>query len=227
MVFAVILAGGTGSRMGSNITKQRMLIAGKPVIWHTATAFDRCPDIDRIVVVSRADEIEYMRNALSGIRKLFCIVEGGATRAESSYRGICAAGDACSIIAIHDAARCLITPEGISKVIDMARINGAATAAGRLNDTVKRVDEHGQIIETIDRSTLVAVEPPQVFSYSSIRSAFESASSLGAGITDDNMIYESAGGRICTVDPECDNFKITTPRDLILAELIIKERENV
>ena len=227
MVFAVILAGGTGSRMGSNITKQRMLIAGKPIIWHTARAFDRCPDIDRIIVVSRTDEIEYMRNVLSDINKLFCIVEGGATRAESSYRGICAAGNECSIVAIHDAARCLITPEGISKVIGMARRNGAATAAKRLTDTVKRVAEHGQIIETIDRSSLVAVETPQVFAYSSIRSAFESSVSLGAEITDDNMIYENAGGRIYTVDLECDNFKITTPRDLILAELIIKERGNV
>ena len=227
MVFAVVLAGGSGSRMGSNITKQRMLIADKPVIWHTVTAFDKCPDVDKIIVVSRADEIAYMKKELSDISKLFSIVEGGATRAESSYQGICAVGDGCSIVAIHDAARCLITPEGISKVIRAARDKGAATAAVKLTNTVKRIDENGKIVETVDRSNLVAVETPQVFGYSEIRSAFEASPSLGVEITDDNMIYESAGGTVYTVDLECDNFKITTPRDLVLAELILKERGNV
>ena len=227
MVFAVILAGGVGSRMGSNVTKQRMLVAGKSVIWHTVTAFDRCPDIDRIIVVSRADEIEYMKKELSDISKLCYITEGGATRAESSYRGICAIGDECSFVAIHDAARCLITSNDISRIVCVARSKGAATATTRIADTVKRVDVCGKIVETIDRDCLVAAATPQVFAYPAIRSAFETSESLGAEITDDNMLYERAGGVVYTVDLECDNFKITTPRDILLAELILKERNNV
>ena len=227
MVFAIILAGGIGSRMGSNITKQRMLLLDRPLIWHTVTAFDECSDIDKIVVVSRADEIEYMQKELVGIKKLSSIVEGGSTRAESSYCGLLAVGEGCSIAAIHDAARCLITPTEISRVVSAARSRGAVSAAKRLTDTVKRIDESGRVLETLDRRSLAAMETPLAFNYAAIRSAFDKAISLGAEITDDNMIYENAGGKVYTIELECDNFKITTPRDLLLAELILKERKSV
>lgn len=213
--------------MNSETTKQRMLVFGRSVIRRTAEAFESCCDVDRIVVVARREEIEYMRTELSGIDKLFAVVEGGATRAESSYRGVCAVGSDCTLVAIHDAARCLITPGGISRVIAAAREHGAATAAAAVTDTLKRVGEDGVVLDTVDRRTVFSVQTPQAFEYASLRSAFEIAPSLGAEITDDNMIYELAGGRVHTVDVGCDNFKITTPRDLLLAELVLKERSNV
>ena len=212
--------------MGSDVTKQRMLLLGRSLIWHTVTAFDKCSDVDKIVVVSRADEIEFMQKELAGIKKLTKIVEGGSTRAESSYHGLLAVGEGCSIVAIHDAARCLITPEGISRVVGAARAIGAASAAKRLTDTVKRIDECGMVLETLDRRTLAVMETPQAFNYLAIRAAFDGATSLGAEITDDNMIYERAGGSVYTVELECNNFKITTSRDLMLAELVLKEREK-
>ena len=213
--------------MGSETTKQRMQIAGRSVILRTVMAFDECSDIDRVIVVSRPEEIEYMQTELSGIQKLERIVCGGATRAESSYRGICAVGDGCDFVAIHDAARCLITPDGISRVVRVAKDKGAATAAVAVTNTIKRVDEAGRVVETLDRSELLAVETPQVFGYAAIRAAFDAAPSLGTEITDDNMIYERSGGDIHTVGVGCDNFKITTPRDVLLAELVLKERNNV
>jgi 2-C-methyl-D-erythritol 4-phosphate cytidylyltransferase len=227
MVFAIILAGGNSSRMNSAITKQRMTVCGKPVIWHTVRAFEKCASVDKILVVAKEDEQDYMKSELSEFDKLYGIVTGGATRAESSYRGLLAVPAECTMVAIHDAARCLITPDGISAVLDKARFYGAATAAMKVSDTVKRIDELGNIIDTIDRGLLTLVQTPQVFNYCEIMDAFSLVDMLDDRYTDDNMIYERAGGRICTVDIGRDNIKITEPRDILLAELILKERGNV
>ena len=227
MNFAVILAGGKGSRMNSAITKQRMNLCGHPVIWHSVKAFDSCPDVDKIVVVARTDELDYMRSALSGFEKLYKIVSGGKTRAESSYNGLLSLPEECDIVAIHDAARCLITPDGISRIIREAGAFGAATAATALTDTIKQVSEAGLITGTVDRGGLCAVQTPQAFNYGGIMKAFASVDVSDPFITDDNVVYERAGGCVRTVDVGRDNLKITEARDLVLAELILKERENV
>ena len=227
MVFAIILAGGNGSRMNSSMTKQRMTICGHSVIWHTVRAFEKCEAVDKIIVVARADELGFMKSELLEFNKIYDIVIGGKTRAESSYRGLLAIPAACTMVAIHDAARCLITPEGISTVLDKARLCGAATAAMWVTDTVKRVDDLGNILNTVNRNELCLVQTPQVFDYRGIMNAFASADLINKEYTDDNMLYENAGGRICTVDIGRDNIKITEPRDILLAELILKERGNV
>jgi len=225
--FAVILAGGNGSRMNSKITKQRMVICGHSVIWHSVKAFEDCADIDGIIVVARTDEIEYMRFELLEFTKLYGIVEAGQTRAESSYRGLCAVPHGCETVAIHDAARCLVTSEGVSRVLEKARAFGAATAATAITDTVKKTDSNGCVLETLDRKELRAVQTPQAFEYRSIMAAFSALDAFTDDITDDNMVYERFGGRVYTVDIGGDNIKITEPKDLLLAELILKERKNV
>ena len=225
MVFAIILAGGSGSRMKSSLPKQRMLLCGKSVIYRSALAFEECPDVDRIVVVSREDELEYMKDELSEIKKIYKIVSGGATRAESSYKGLCAVDCECELVAIHDAARCLITSDAISQLVGRARECGAATAATAVSDSIKRVDALGNISQTLNRSELVAVQTPQIFDYKMLLSAFKGLDTSDHEITDDNMVYEKTGYPIQTVDVGCENIKITTPRDLLFAELIIKERE--
>ena len=225
MVLGIILAGGSGRRMQSSLTKQRMLLSGKSVVYRSVFAFEACPDIDRIIVVCREDELEYMRCELREMKKVYKIVSGGKTRAESSYNGLCAVGEECELVAIHDAARCLITPFDISRLIEKARIFGAATAATAVSDSIKKVDDGGNIAETLKRSELVAVQTPQVFDYQRLFSAFCGIDLSSDAITDDNMIYEKTGYPIRTVDIGAENIKITTPRDLILAEIIIKERE--
>ena len=225
MVFAIILAGGSGSRMNSALPKQRMLLLGKTVIYRSVLAFEECSDVDRIIVVCREDELEYMKCELREMKKVYKIVSGGKNRAESSYKGLCAVDCECELVAIHDAARCLITPIGISRLIEKARLCGAATAATAVSDSIKRIDTEGNIAQTLNRSELVAVQTPQVFDYSRLYSAFCDTDLADNGITDDNMIYEKTGHPIQTVDIGCENIKITTPRDLIFAELIIKERE--
>ena len=130
-------------------------------------------------------------------------------------------------MAIHDAARCLITSDGISCVLEKARSFGAATAATRITDTLKKTDSQGCVLGTVERDGICAVQTPQAFDYREIMSAFSAIGALTADITDDNMVYERFGGSIYTVDVGGDNIKITEPRDLLLAELILKERKNV
>ena len=227
MIFAIILAGGNGSRMNSAITKQRMTICGHSIIWHTVRAFERCNDVDKIIVVAKDGEQDFVRSESSEFSKIYNIVTGGKTRAESSYRGLISVPTDCTMVVIHDAARCLITPCAISKIIEKARTCGAATAATKITDTVKRVDKGGVVIDTVDRDELCRVQTPQVFDYLGIVNAYASVELLDARYTDDNMIYERSGGRVHTVDVGADNIKITELRDILLAELILKERENV
>lgn len=226
MVFAVILAAGSGTRMNSSLTKQRMSVCGTSVIRRSVMAFDSCEDISGIVVVSREDELSYMKNELLGIKKLYKIVSGGKTRAESSYLGVSALPTECTTVAIHDAARCLITSDGISAVVREARRFGAACAATPLRDTVKGVDVSGVIISTASRESHIAVQTPQIFDRETLLRAFSSVDIRDATITDDNMLYERCGYGVATVYIGDDNLKITTPRDLAIAEIILKEREN-
>ena len=227
MTFAIILAGGNSSRMNSVTTKQRMTVCGHSIIWHTVRAFENCEAIDKIIVVAKYGEQDFMRSELSSFNKLHGIVIGGKTRAESSYKGLLAIPAECTLVAIHDAARCLITPNGISDIVDKARLSGAATAAVRVTDTVKQVNSAGDIINTVDRSELCFVQTPQAFNYRGIMDAYASVEALSDEYTDDNMVYERVGGNVCTVDIGRDNIKITEPRDILLAEFILKERENV
>ena len=212
--------------MNSDTTKQRMMLCGESVVYRTLSAFDSSLDIDRIILVCRDDELEYMKKELSGFGKLYKIVTGGKTRAESSYNGVSAIDLECDFVAIHDAARCLITPGDISRIVQTARLTGAATAATAISDTIKKVDSSGCITETLKRDELLAVQTPQVFDYKRLLALFDGMDLLSGDITDDNMLYERAGYAITPVDIGTENIKITTPRDMLLAELIIKEREN-
>jgi len=226
MVVGIILAGGVGSRMNAGVTKQKLNLLGKTVIWHTVNAFESCNDIDKIIIVSRDDEIEFMRKELSCFSKILKIVKGGSTRAESSYNGILAIDFECNLVAIHDAARCLITPQQISNVISVAAEHGAATAAAPMIDTVKKISFDKKIVATVDRRELILVQTPQVFNFKRFRDEVLNIEDFGSDITDDNMIYERAGYSVTAVYVGEENIKITTWRDMLFAELILKERMN-
>ncbi len=222
---AIILAAGKGERMNSNVTKQKINILGKSVLRRTIEAFDACCDIDAIVVVCRAGEEDFVRGEAVGVKKLINVTRGGAYRAESARLGFDAVKDSYDYVAIHDAARCLITADMISSVLSSAIEFGAATAAAFASDTVKIVDECGFVISTPDRKRVMQASTPQIFStyiYNNALLAVE----LSPDITDDNMLVEKAGGRVACVDVGVENIKITTPKDIYLAELILKGRES-
>lgn len=227
---AILLAGGIGTRMANEQgeTKQLMLLKGKPVIAHTVRAFDDCADIDDIVVVARADEIERVRLILKQekIHKLRAIVKGGETRQESAKNGFDSLGEETDFVAIHDVARCMVTPAMISSVVSVAYDMRAASAATRATDTVKVAGGDGIVCETPDRERLWLAQTPQVFDADLYRAAIYMAEKDGFRATDDNSMVEHIGHRVKLVDCGPDNFKITTKADLIMAEVILRMQER-
>ena len=225
---AIILAGGTGSRMMNDKTKQLIDICGMTVLERTALAFAESDLIDEIVVVARAEELEEV-NSLLHLHKLakpIKLITGGKCRAESAKNGFSAVNEAVDFVAIHDAARCLITAEMIDKVVEKAHKYGAATAVCSVTDTVKMVDESGKITDTLPRETVFRAQTPQVFKSSLYRAALDKNTDL-SGVTDDNMLLESIGVDVYAVDLGQTNIKITTPFDLKLAENILKDRGEI
>lgn len=218
---AVILAGGSGTRMGMDVTKQRLILHGKSLLYRSVLAFSECRDIDSIVVVVRADEIDFASAELSGLPKLHAIVTGGDTRAESAECGFLAIPDTADYVAIHDAARPLIKPSDISLIVKCAQKFGAATAASSVTDTIKLVNSEGGIISTVDRDTLRRAETPQVFSVALYKRALNEA--RGEAVTDDNSLVERLGETVRCVDIGGYNIKITTPIDLKYAEFLLSE----
>ncbi|MBR2930992.1 MAG: 2-C-methyl-D-erythritol 4-phosphate cytidylyltransferase [Clostridia bacterium] len=221
-VCAILLAGGSGTRMGTGVAKQWAEIGGCSVLCRVLRAFEGCPDIDDIVLVVRAGEEESARAETEGISKLRSVVEGGAYRAESARLGFLAIGEDVSHVAIHDVARPFITPNAISAVVREAKRTGAATAVSRIHSTVKRLEADGRIGETLDRDSLVFAETPQAFSVELYEKAL-SHCVLSERITDDNMLMESIGVRAVSVDVGTGNIKITTPEDLRYAEFLCQK----
>ena len=220
---AIILAAGCGSRMGKSMTKQRMSILGESLLYRSVRAFSECSAVDSIVVVCRADEADWVREEIDCLPKLYAIVIGGKTRAESARIGFFAIPEECDFVAIHDGARCLITPEGITAVADAAFLCGAATASCPMTDTVKLCDGEGDIIKTVPRAQLSLAQTPQIFSRTLYAQALASAES-DASVTDDNMLVESLGVKIRTVNTGKENIKITTAEDIPLAEYLLGRR---
>ncbi len=226
---AVILAAGIGSRFGSEGgTKQHVHVCGIPALVRSITAFEKSPRINEIVVVSRCDEIDTVKGYIEeyGLKKVSAVVEGGDTRQESSMKGAAAVSDKCKFIAIHDAARCLVTEEIIENTVVAAFRYGAAAAAERVVDTVKIANDRGFIASTEDRERVWLVKTPQIFKFSVYETAAAITKRDGIEVTDDCMMAEHVGLRVKLVDCGHDNIKLTTRDDLSLAEFIITKREK-
>lgn len=222
---AIILAGGAGSRMQSEKTKQFIKICGKTVIERAISAFDKSSLTDEIIVVVRADEAETLSSLIQSLSctKSLKLVAGGACRAESAKNGFLAVCDDAEFVAVHDAARCLITPAMIDKVIEKAYTTDAASAVCGVSDTVKMVDESGVIAATLPRDRIYRAQTPQVFKKTLYQRALDSCEDL-ASITDDNMLLEAIGVNVHAVNVGACNIKITTQDDLTLARNILIER---
>ena len=222
-VAALILAAGTGSRMNSDTTKQRLSIDGKSVLLRSLLSHASCGAVDTVTVVCRADEVDFVRAELAHIKeKPTFIVIGGNSRFESARLGFESLPSDADFVSIHDAARCLVTPDMIEKVVLAAIEYGAATAASRITDTVKLADTYGKIKSTVPRESLWAAATPQVFSTEIYRRALEEYRKTDVIPTDDNMLLENIGVSPVCVDTGKENIKITTIEDLALAEFLIK-----
>jgi len=220
---AIIVAGGTASRMGG-ADKILLPLLGEPVLVRTVKAFENCPAVDNIVLVLRKDIINQVQNLVSeqGFHKVTDLVEGGVTRAASVKAGIAACGMDTDLLLIHDGARPLVTEDIIESVKQAAELYGAAAPGVPLKDTVKIVDPSGKIIETPDRRSLVAIQTPQGFKMPLYVEAVSNLTDME--ITDDCQLLERIGRSVYTVDGSYENIKITTPDDVAIAEGILKKR---
>lgn len=215
-VGAVIAAAGSSSRMGGR-DKLAESLDGIPVILRTLAAVEAVPEIREIVVVTREDRVEEYRRLLGQCSRLRAVVPGGSTRQESVRNGVRALSPDCTLAAIHDGARPLVTPEVFARCIEAARSCGAATAAVPVKDTIKLADEAGRVLDTPDRSRLWAVQTPQIFDRERYLRAAEEAERRGLSCTDDCQLFEAMGWEVQLVMGDYRNLKLTTPEDFLAA----------
>ena len=226
-VIALVPAAGMGKRMGAQINKQYLLLAGKPIVAHTLQVLEDAPFIDDVLVIVPEAEIPYCREhvveryALNKVRR---IVAGGPERQYSVMNGLQAlsGADDDDVILIHDGVRPFITLSILEKSVETARKRDGALVAVPVKDTVKIV-EGGVVRETPARETLWLAQTPQAFRYSIIMAAHEIAAAERYLGTDDSSLVEWMGKDVHIVLGEYHNIKITTPEDLVMAEAFLKE----
>ena len=194
----------------------------------TLTALQLARRIDEIVVAAREEDfLEISRLCRTyGITKCTKVIRGGESRAHSVLLAALEAGEDMELLAVQDGARPLVTPELIDAVAEAAARTGAAAPAVAVKDTIKSVREDGTVAETLDRSVLRAVQTPQIFEGSLLKAALQAAVEGDIPVTDDCSAVERLGKRVYLVDGDEENLKITTPVDLILAEAILRDREE-
>lgn len=219
----IIVAGGNGKRMKSNIRKQYLEINKNPILAYTIEKFESCEKIRNIILVVPEDDISYVKEEIVdrfSFKKVKKIVPGGEERQNSVYNGIMELDDT-EILLIHDGVRPFVKREDIVNIIEETEKNNACILGVKVKDTVKRTDTRGQITDTPDRSLLWLAQTPQAFKFDIIKKAYEQAFSDGFYGTDDSMLVERLNINIKMVNGSYSNIKITTPEDLYLGEAIL------
>lgn len=205
--------------MKTKDSKLLLKINGKTVLERSVNAFLNISDVDEVIVVAREKDIPAFSDILTDERVSF--VTGGDTRQQSVMNAVDVIDD-CELIIIHDGARPLIKSEDIENTIRAAKENKAAAVGVFVKDTVKVVDKNGFVVSTPDRSTLFAVQTPQIFDFELYRNAAQNAREKGLDFTDDCQLVESFNQKVKTVVGSYSNIKITTPDDIVLAENLLK-----
>ena len=221
---AIIVAAGDSTRMGYKMSKQLIPLCGRPAIEYTLRAFQNCDMIDEIDIVTRPQDINDVAQIAFQFKKVMGIISGGADRAESVRKGIRNTSKRTTHFVIHDGARVMITPDEICRVLNTAIETGAATLGTPVTDTIKVAGEDGNILSTPDRSTLWAVQTPQVFEHDLYLRAIDNAVANGLSVTDDCAMVEALGVPVKIVRGEYTNIKLTTPSDVVIAEALLKRK---
>jgi 2-C-methyl-D-erythritol 4-phosphate cytidylyltransferase len=226
---AVIVGGGSGNRFRGD--KLTVSLAGKPLIAHTLSAFEGTVAVSAIVLVVPPGREEEFRTIAreEGISKLTSVIPGGEHRHESVCLGLEALPPGVELVAIHDAARPLITPDLITNCLEMAVQEGASALAVPVTDTLHRIDASGCAAGTVDRTTLRAMQTPQVFCAAEIRDLLAAVS---GNPTDEVSVAVAAGKKVSLVEHHKPNLKVTWPHDVVMAEALLRasggkrERQN-
>jgi 2-C-methyl-D-erythritol 4-phosphate cytidylyltransferase len=230
MAVALIVAAGSGERLGAGVPKALVELAGRPMWLWSLDALARCAAVEQIVIAWPPE----IASTQASLAERLCTsvgiesVEGGASRSESVLRALRAARSA-EIVLVHDAARPLLTPELAESVISALSADPdahAAIAAAAVTDTIKRADASLLVSETLPRNELWSVQTPQVFRREALERALGGADTELALATDDASLIERSGGRVIVVPSSPENIKVTTPVDLRLAGLLLAARHG-
>jgi len=223
-VSAVIVAAGKGSRMNAAVNKQYLTLANKPVLAHTLEAFERAEIISEIILVIHREDHWLLKECILpyGFQKITAVTDGGPDRQASVYNGLQRISPESEIIAVHDGARPLVTPEIITCSVITAARCGAACVGVPVKDTIKKVNPDDTVQDTPDRSMLWAIQTPQTFQREILVKAHEKALAEGYRGTDDSVLAERLGISVKMVMGGYTNLKITTAEDLIFAEAFLK-----
>ncbi len=227
MISAVIVAAGRGRRMGFD--KIFAPLHGKPVVYWSIRAFQDCPQVGEIIVVTREDSTEHVERLahVEKLDKVRQVVPGGVERHLSVWSGLQVVNVAgCEYVAIHDGARPLVTPKIISECLALAEKHGAACCAAPIPDTVKRASYENMVSESVDRQNLWAMQTPQIFSSGLILQAYAALMAHNEMVTDEVSAIQKIGKRVALLKNDDYNFKITFPRDLPLAEQVMDIRNG-
>jgi 2-C-methyl-D-erythritol 4-phosphate cytidylyltransferase len=221
---AILVAAGDSRRMGFD--KLLAAIAGRPVISHTIHAFERAGCVDEITVVARDDRHAEIKTIVrdENFKKVRSIIPGGKHRQDSVRAGLEHLEATARYVAIHDAARPLITAEQIERVFEQCRIHTAASLAEPISDTLKYANSEFFVTAPVDRHQLYAMQTPQVFERRLIEDAYKAVYTENASVTDEVSAVERLGRKVILVPNKDLNFKITYPRDLALAEFVLTQR---
>jgi len=221
---AVIVAGGQGLRFGASVPKQFLPLAGEPLLIHTLKVFEKSSRIQAIYLVLPAEWIPYFQTEILprfSISKLKKIVAGGKSRQDSTRQGFNSLDSTVELVAVHDAARPLVSVQTIDRCVQEASRWGAALAATPSQDTVKELGKESFVGRTLDRKTIYLAQTPQIFHYALLKEALEKADAEGVQGTDEASLVERLGKPVKIVETEPSNLKVTTSADFSLAEILI------
>ena len=216
--YVIIVAGGNGTRMNSDVPKQFIELQGKPILMHTLQKFaDSIPDINIVLVLSAAyNELWEMLCQKHKFNNHYRLTEGGATRFHSVKNGLLLVPENC-VVGIHDAARPLVNNQTILNAFKTAAIKGNASPAISLNESVREVTNGAN--KAVERTNYLLVQTPQCFQSDLIKKAF--SQEYHPSFTDDASVLEAIGEKINLIDGNRENIKITTPQDLVIAQALI------
>ncbi len=216
-VAVIIPAAGHGKRMKSDVSKQYIEIEGKPILAYTIEKFQECMRIDEIILVVGEEEVGYVEKYIKtryGLSKIKHIISGGKERQDSVYEGLKIIDESIDIVLIHDAVRPLITIDAIEAIILKTIVFEACILGVKVKDTIKVVDENGNIVTTPDRNQLYAIQTPQAFERALIQEAYKKGAKAGFKATDDSMLVEQFTDiKVKVIEGSYSNIKITTQED--------------
>ena len=224
MLTAVIVAGGSSRRMGFD--KIFATLGDRLVVAHSIGAFEATNAVAEIIVVGRDDGLAQLREIIARhqFQKVRQIVRGGEHRQDSVREGLRHVNRQCAFLAVHDAARPLIQAAQIERVFEAAQAHGAASLAARVTDTLKRATEDRVVCGSVDRDGLYAMQTPQIFARELLLEAYNAVAAKNLSVTDEVSAVENIGRPVVLVPNDDFNFKITFPADLVLADMVLRQR---